>query len=270
MDRKSVRTSCKKQRKALKEEYKTKKRSLRASYSEAKTSLTEDFYRELDRITCERCGRQPQNPPKRSELEEIGNSVTHCVGAVFSAAAFFLMCCSASSPAEYVGAALYSFGLISMFTMSCLYHALPYGSGVKRVFRRFDYSGIYLLIGATFAPIILSYIGGSFGFAFLIIQWTVIALGITLVGVCGPSRLRFIHIPLYVILGWCGLVFLPEMIRRCDYAFLCYILGGGIVYSIGIIPFALKRRAAHFVWHVFVLFGAVIQWLGVYLTIYLR
>lgn len=270
MDKKTVRTSLRNQIKAVKEEYRTKRRSLRASYCEAKRSLTCGLYRELDIIAYERCGRVPQNPPKRTGLEEIGNSVTHCVGAVFSVVAFALMCRGASSVYEYVGAALYFFGLISMFTMSCLYHAFPYGSKVKRIFRRLDYSGIYLLIGATFAPIILSYVGGSFGLVFLIIQWTVIALGVALVGVFGPSRLRFIHIPLYVILGWCGIIFLPEMIRRSDYAFLAYILGGGIVYSVGIIPFALKGRAAHFIWHIFVLLGAVIQWLGVYLTIYLR
>ena len=97
-----------------------------------------------------------------------------------------------------------------------------------------------------------------------------IVTGITLVGVFGPTRLRFVHIPLYLVLGWCGLMFLPTMVRNGDLSFLGFILGGGVVYSIGVIPFALKKRAAHFIWHFFVLAGAVVQWIGVFTTIYLN
>ena len=98
----------------------------------------------------------------------------------------------------------------------------------------------------------------------------VIVTGITLVGVFGPARLRFIHIPLYVILGWCGLMFVPEMIMRGDYLFLGMIIGGGVIYSIGIVPYALKKKASHFIWHFFVLAGAVVQWIGVFIQIYIN
>ena len=137
------------------------------------------------------------------------------------------------------------------------------------MFRRFDYSSIYLLIGATFAPILLCYVGGTYGAVFFVIQWSVIITGITLVGVFGPSRLRFIHIPLYLLLGWCGLIILPIMVRRGDLGFLWLILGGGIIYSLGVIPFAIKTKISHFIWHFFVLAGAVVQWVGVYTCIYL-
>ena len=60
------------------------------------------------------------------------------------------------------------------------------------------------------------------------------------------------------------------MVMRGDIDFLLYILGGGVIYSLGIIPFALKKKVSHFIWHFFVLAGAVVQWVGIYLTIYLR
>lgn len=210
-----------------------------------------------------------QDPPKRSVLEEIGNSVTHGVGAALSVAATVFMCIGADRAAEYVGAAIYGLGLFIMFTMSTLYHAFPHGSGVKRLFRRFDYSCIYILIGATFAPILVAYIGGLYGYAFLTVQWCVIAFGVTLVAVFSPARFRGLHIALYLILGWSGLMLLPEMVNRGDFRFLLWILGGGAIYSLGIIPFAMRGRAAHFIWHFFVLFGALVQWIGVYTQIYL-
>jgi hemolysin III len=39
-----------------------------------------------------------------------------------------------------------------MFLMSCLYHSFKWGTRVKRLWRRFDYISIYLLIGGTFTP----------------------------------------------------------------------------------------------------------------------
>ena len=210
-----------------------------------------------------------QDPPKRSLLEEIGNSVTHGVGALLAAVAMIFMYIGSDSTVEYVGATVYGLGLFIMFSMSCLYHAFAHGSAVKRLFRRFDYSCIYLLIGATFAPILIAYIGGTYGYAFLIVQWCVIVFGVTLIAVFGPARFRGLHIALYLIIGWSGLMLLPEVVNRGDIAFLWWILGGGAVYSLGIIPYALNKRASHFIWHFFVLFGALVQWIGIYTQIYM-
>ena len=213
-------------------------------------------------------GTSPKDPPKRSILEEIGNSVTHGVGSVFAIVAFTLMLAAADTVGEYAAAFIYFIGQLIMFTMSCLYHALPHGSAVKRLFRRFDYSSIYLLIGATFAPPLINVVGGTFGTVFFIVQWAVIAAGITLVGVFGPTRLRFIHIPLYVILGWSALMLLPSLIAA-SFPLAMWILAGGVIYTLGIIPFTMKLRASHFIWHFFVLAGAIVQWIGIYLYIYL-
>ena len=103
---------------------------------------------------------------------------------------------------------------------------------------------------------------------FFIVQWVIIVVGITLVAVFGPARLRKIHIPLYIILGWSGLILIPTMIIRKDFALLWWILGGGLLYTVGMIPFAVDKRVAHFIWHLFVLFGAVVQWVGIYTCIY--
>ncbi len=207
------------------------------------------------------------DPPKRSTLEEIGNSVTHGIGALLAIATLIITLIYSSTPLEYAGAVIYSSGLLVMFMSSCLYHAFAHGSAVKRLFRRFDYLSIYVLIAATFAPVLLAVYGNTFGFVFFAIQWAVVITGVVLVSVFGPTRLRFVHIPLYVILGWSALMLLPGMLKY-DPA-LCYlILAGGVVYSLGIIPFAVKKRAAHFIWHFFVLAGALVQWFGIIFHIY--
>lgn len=206
--------------------------------------------------------------PKRGLLEEIGNSITHGIGSVFAIVALILMLVKSTKTLEVISACIYFFGMIVLFTMSCLYHAFPQNSKVKRLFRRFDYSSIYLLIGATYTPILLCYIGGTYGIVFCSIQWAIIITGITFVAIFGPGRLKWLHFPLYIILGWSGMLFIPELFTR-DLWFFLLILGGGIIYSLGIIPFVMNKKAAHFIWHFFVLFGAITHWIGIFLFIYL-
>ncbi len=211
--------------------------------------------------------RNHNEPPRRSVLEEVGNAVTHGIGSLLSIAALILLLIRADTTPKIVAALVYGICMILMFTMSCLYHSFRSGSTVKRVWRRFDYISIYLLIGGTFAPLWLVYWGGKTGLLLMILQWVVIVTGVTFIGVFGPGRLRPLHIALYIILGWSALVFLPGMIRN-DRLLFWFILAGGIIYTLGIIPFLLKKKGAHFLWHFFVLFGAVAHWLGIYLYVY--
>lgn len=228
----------------------------------------EEIYRDrIAELDGKKGERPPVNPPKRPLLEEIGNSITHGVGAVFSIVALILMLIAAETTVEYVSAVIYFFGMFVMFISSCLYHAFVYGSGVKRLFHRFDYSSIYLLIGATFAPVLLCFFGDLFGVIFFAVQWTIIACGISLVGVFGPKRLNFIHIPLYVLLGWSALMLLPRIIGA-NFPLAMWILAGGVLYTLGIIPFLLNKLVSHFIWHFFVLAGAVVQWVGIYIYLF--
>lgn len=206
-------------------------------------------------------------PPKRSTLEEVGNAVTHGVGALLSIAGTVLLMMKSDSALKKASSVIYGACMILMFLMSCLYHAFRYGSRVKRLWRRFDYISIYLLIGGTFTPMWLVYWGQETGTLLCVIQWVIIVFGLTMVGVFGPGRIKALHMTLFIVLGWCGLIFLPRLIRN-DLNLFWMILGGGVIYTLGIIPFALKKRGSHFLWHFFVLFGAMIHWFGIYLYVY--
>lgn len=255
-------------KKEIRKQYRINKKNLKRSYRRHKTLVQNQYIQNLDDYYEQKGVKPSTNPPYRSVLEEIGNAITHGLGSLFSVVAFIFMLIESHTIQQYVGALVYFMGLFLMFTMSTLYHCFPYGSKVKRIFRRFDYSSIYLLIGATFAPILLCYIGGTIGTVFFAIQWGIIIMGITLIAVFGPTRLKFIHFPLYIILGWSGLFFLPNMIRH-QMVLFGYILSGGIIYTLGIIPFVIDKKVSHFIWHIFVMIGALVQWVGIYLCLYL-
>ena len=208
-------------------------------------------------------------PPKRSLLEEIGNAITHGLGAGLSIAGFVILLVYSDTGLKLMASLFYGICLKLLFLMSCLYHSFKTGLAVKRLWRRFDYSSIYLLIGGSFAPFCLVYWGDVKGIVMFSIQWGLIILGITLIGVFGPGRLRPIHFTLYFLIGWSGVLFIPGMVKDNMPLFLM-TLGGGIIYTVGMIPFARKKKGMHFIWHIFVLLGAATMWLGIWLFIYLK
>ncbi|MBP5307712.1 MAG: hemolysin III family protein [Clostridia bacterium] len=253
--------------KSVRAEYKIKKRSAKAVYKDKKKAAKSE-YTSKPEIGRKPKPASPSDPPRRSVIEEVGNAVTHGVGAILSVIAYAFTLRASEKREEVFSATVYFAGLFLLFSMSCLYHSFRSGSKVKRLFRRFDYSSIYLLIGATYTPILLCFLGGAYGKIFCAAQWAVIAAGVTFICVFGPERFKKIHFALYIALGWSALLFLPETLSA-NLAFSLWILFGGVIYSLGIIPFVIKGKAAHFLWHFFVLAGAAVQWVGIYVHIFL-
>ena len=206
-------------------------------------------------------------PPRLTVGEEAFNAASHGLGAALAIAGMVLLLLRSDAGLEIMASCFYGISMFLMMLMSSVYHAMPAGSTAKRVCRRFDYISIYLLIGGTFAPILLLYVGGNLGIALFCAQWCVIAAGVTLIAVFGPGRWRPLHFTLYFLIGWSGLAFLPDFYLHAR-TLLWFILAGGVVYTLGMIPFARNRKYDHCVWHVFVLAAAALHWAGIYTQIY--
>ena len=235
----------------------------------------EEYIKKMTPIWEER--KRINEAPHLSLLEEIGNSISHGLGVIFTLVAFILMIIKCDEPAKFVATFVYSFSMLLMFLNSCLYHAFRWGSTVKRIWRRFDYTSIYFLICGTFAPIQLielPYLYGNNGYIigiiYFCVMWAIAITGITLTCVFGPGRMKKINFPIYFILGWTGIIFLPIWLIHQRYGILFWILIGGIVYTLGMIPFALlrKKNVSHFIWHIIVFLGVITQFIGILLYLY--
>lgn len=264
-DRFAIIDQKKKELEDLKDEYEYNRLLIEAPLKAEKYRL---------KATKKREHRKMNEGPRRGLLEEIGNSVSHGVGALIGAAALILMILKSHDALSLMAAIIYGTCFFLQMLFSCLYHAFRGGSTVKRIFRRFDYSSIYLEIGGTFAPLFLIYMpekmwGLTWGITLFSIQWALIITGITFVAVFGPGRIRWLHFALYFSIGWSAIIFLPTWFR-VDFPLFCYILGAGIVYTVGMIPFAaLKRKpVAHFIFHLVVLTAAILMWVGIYLYVF--
>ena len=223
--------------------------------------------KQLRRMERRTLARLRNEPPRLTLGEEVVNALTHGLGAGLAIVAMVLLLTHSRGGMEVMASCFYGISMVVMMLASSIYHAMPSGSAVKRVCRRFDYTSIYLLIGGTFAPILLVYLGGTLGLALFCVQWGMILCGVALVLAFGPGRWRPLHFTLYFLLGWSGLLFIPSFYLR-DLALLWFILAGGLLYTLGMIPFARKGKWNHSVWHLFVLAAAVLHWLGIYTRIY--
>lgn len=211
--------------------------------------------------------RAKNEPPRLTMGEEVFNAVSHGVGTGLAIAGLVLLLLRADTPLKLTASLFYGVSMVVMMLSSCVYHAMPTGSRIKRICRRFDYTSIYLLIGGTFAPVLLVFLGNRLGITFFCIQWAVILFGVTLVAVFGPGKWRSLHFTLYFVIGWSGLLFVPALYRRMPVLLLLIFLGG-LAYTLGMIPFARGRKYDHCVWHMFVLLGALLHWFGIYNLLY--
>lgn len=211
--------------------------------------------------------RKLNEPPQLTILEEVLNAIVHGIGAGLAIAGFILLLMKSDTVLKIIATCVYGISLFILMLMSCLYHAFKGGSTVKRLWRRFDYSSIYLLIGGTFAPLYLVYWGNIFGIVIFSVQWTLIILGINMISIFGPGRFKWLHFTLYFTIGWSGLIFIPDWIKN-NMPLLWTILIGGVIYTVGMIPFAIGKKYNHFIWHFFVMAGAIIHWFGIYLFVY--
>jgi len=257
----------------LEAEKKNKKLNEEYEKIELKRVKKNQYEEQMAPIRAKRKIKREQNriinaPPVRTLKEEVGNSVTHGVGFLIAVACFVLLLVKSDTGLKVMASIFYGVSMMLMMLMSCLYHAFKSESRVKRIWRRFDYSGIYLLIGGTFAPIYLVYLGNTLGIVLFCVQWALIALGIIFVSIFGPGRVKVLNFILFFAIGWSGIMFIPDFIKN-NLNLLYMILGGGIIYTLGMIPFAKKNaKNAHFIWHFFVIAGALVQYLGIYFFIY--
>lgn len=203
--------------------------------------------------------------------EEISNSVSHGVGALLSIAGMVILIVLGAinnSVAAVLCACFYGASLIILYTASTLYHSLT-NKTAKKVFRIFDHCSIFLLISGTYAPISVLLMGGKIGYTLLITNTACAIIGIVLNAI-NMQRWKKISMVLYVVMGWMCVFTIKPLIEAAPKNLLWLLVLGGISYTVGIIFYKSKKiKYMHFVWHIFVIAGSVLQYFFVLFSCYI-
>ncbi len=195
--------------------------------------------------------------------EEIGNAITHGIGAGLSVAGLVLMLLRCRGALQTVSACIYGGTMILLFTMSCLYHAIA-NPRVKKVMRVFDHTSIFLLIAGTYTPYTLVTLHGPVGWVLFGAVWLVAVVGIVLNAI-SVERFKKVSMVCYIAGGWCIVMAAVPMARAMDWRGLALLLAGGVVYTAGIVFYRKKGVPYfHMIWHIFVLLGAALHFFSIY------
>ena len=206
-------------------------------------------------------------------FREPVSGFTHLAGAILGVGALaWLVAQTQHDLGKMLSMAIYGISLVLLYSASAALHLIH---GSPRTFlwlKRFDHAAIYALIAGTYTPICYNALAGGWRWGMLSTIWA-----LALVGILG--KLLFLkesgHLStlLYVGMGWMAVLVLPALLQRVPLEALLLLLGGGLLYTIGSVIFALQKPnfhphfGFHEVWHLFVMGGSALHFAAVLLYI---
>lgn len=202
------------------------------------------------------------------EKEEKFNTISHGVGAVLAMVGMIVLINANSHKSVYATFAIiiYSISLISMLTVSTIYHAVENRIWKLRT-RILDHINIYYLIAGTYTPVALITLINGNGWLIFGTVWGIAAVG-TILKLFFTGKFEIISLLLYLAMGWLIVLDFQNLVDNTSENGINLLMLGGAFYTIGIIFYAVRRIPYnHFIWHLFVLCGAISHWFFIYLDV---
>lgn len=218
-------------------------------------------------------GRTPldqRSLPNYTHGEELFNFISHVVGG--GIAVILLVLCVVRAvlhrdPWAIVSGTVYGLSLVSLYTISGVYHGLR-PVRAKKVMQVLDHCTIYLLIFGSYLPVLLCSIRKESpvtAWVLFGVILAIMALAVTLTAI-DLKKYRVLSMICYIGLGWCIVFAAPVAIRALPVPALLWLLAGGIAYTVGAILYGIgvHKHYMHAVFHLFVILGSVLQFVCIF------
>jgi hemolysin III len=163
----------------------------------------------------------------------------------------------------------YSLSLFFLFGVSALYHRPTWSPAMRQRIRRIDHSTIFLMIAGTATPVVTLCLAEPARSQALVMIWIGAGLGLI-------KALFWAHAPkpltaaIYLVYGCVLAAFVPGMTEALGANNARLLLGGGLLYAIGAIVYALKRPdpspavfGYHEIFHAFIIAAAAVHYLAI-------
>ena len=208
-------------------------------------------------------------PSSEQIKQELVNSIIHGFGIIFGIVSIPILIAFAlrsNNTPGVIGAAIYGFCFLQLFTFSTLYHGFQHAQ-VKRVLEILDHISIYFLISGTYTPFLLIYLNNTFGITLLVILWTLTAFGI-LFKIFFTGKWNVLSTIIYIFMGSILVVGGRTFFVQIPGDVMTMILIGGGLYLLGVVFYLWERYPYnHAVWHFFVLAAAVCHYVAILLAV---
>jgi hemolysin III len=176
-----------------------------------------------------------------------------------------------SPPGSLRRLSLLAFGLslVGLYTVSSLYHSIPWRGAWKQRMQRIDHTMIYVLVAGTFTPIAAIVLDGWLRWATLGIQWGIVAFG-AFEKLARRTPSRNLSIALQTTQGWLALLLLWPLASRLPWTALLLIGLGGVFYTVGMVFLVTNRPrlwprvfSYHELFHIFVVVASSLHFAAI-------
>lgn len=165
---------------------------------------------------------------------------------------------------------IFGVSLLALYTVSSLYHSVPWCDAWKNRMQRLDHSMIYVLVAGTYTPLAAIALSGRHRSAILAAVW-----GIALVGIAQkillPQLADGVSIAMQTTQGWLGPFVAGPLARQLSWQPLAMIALGGVLYTAGMILFVTRRPrlwprvfSYHEVFHVLVVAASGLHYAAIF------
>jgi hemolysin III len=160
------------------------------------------------------------------------------------------------------GALIFGGALLVMYTISTLYHSVPWEPRLKTRLQKLDHSMIFLVVAGTFTPIAIASLDGTILLLALGVVWGIAITGILLKALM-PEIRTSLSVTLQMVMGWSALIWIPWIWQELGRGAIALIVLGGACYTIGTVIYAMRRPrlfprtfSHHELFHVLVIAGS--------------
>jgi len=160
--------------------------------------------------------------------------------------------------------------LLCLYTVSALYHSVPWRAVWKGRMQRLDHSMIYLVVAGTYTPIVGLMLSGWRRSGILAVVWGIAAVGIAQ-KVLLPQLGGWLSIVLQMVQGWIGPFVAHPLAQAMPSNGLLLIVLGGLLYTVGMVMFVTQRPrlwprvfSYHEVFHVFVVAASIVHYTAIF------
>ncbi|MFL6139464.1 MAG: hemolysin III family protein [Frankiaceae bacterium] len=175
-----------------------------------------------------------------------------------------------------VACAVYATSAALLFGVSALYHRWRRGDRWRRILRRLDHANIFLIIAGSYTPFAVLLLHGRAAITVLAVVWAGALAGIVL-RTAWPAAPRWVHVPVYLGLGWVAVFVTPQLHRGGGTAVLVLVAVGGGLYTAGALVYALRRPdpwprwfGFHEVFHALTVAAFVVHYIAISIVAYVR
>jgi hemolysin III len=173
----------------------------------------------------------PPRPLLRGRLHQAGFVVACAVGAVFV---------STVDGRRLVAAAVFAASAAAMLGASALYHRVTWSARTRLWMRRVDHAGVYVLIAGTYTAVGLLALQGKLQHVVLGLVWGGAGAAV-LAKFWWVDSSKWLSVVVGVVLGWVGIVALPQLMRTAGPTAVALLAAGGLAYTGGALIYARRR-----------------------------